>query len=80
MKFESKYGIGEIVAYEPHRRNDKPNDELLEVQGIYFGMDNQVDYLCRYPRTGVTVSFKESQLIGDPDFDQEKGYKGARDE
>ena len=77
MKFESKFGIGEIVAYEPHRRNGKPNDELLAVQGIQFGMNNHVDYICRYPRTGVIVVFKESQLIGDPDFDQEKGYEEA---
>lgn len=74
MQFESKFGIGEIVAYEPHQRGNKPNDELLEVQAITFDMDGAVNYLCRYPRTGVTVYFHECQLIGDPDFSQETGY------
>lgn len=77
MKFESKFGIGEIVAYEPHQRNDKeytPNDALLEVQGVYFGMDGKIEYICRYPATGVTTGFSECQLIGDPDFSQETGY------
>ena len=78
MKFESKFGIGEIIAYEPRQRSDKeylPNDALLEVQGIYFGMDGKIEYICRYPSTGVTAGFSESQLIGDPDFDQEIGYE-----
>jgi hypothetical protein len=75
MKFESKFGIGEIVIYEPHHRADKPNDSLLEVQGIYFGMSGKTEYICRYPSSGVTVSFSESQLVGDPDFDQVNGYK-----
>lgn len=75
MKFESKFGLGEIVAYEPHRRDGKPKDELLEVQAITFDINGVPSYLCRYPRTGVTVYFQECQLIGDPDFDQETGYK-----
>lgn len=77
MKFESKFGIGEVVVYEPHHRTDKdytPNDALLEVQAICFGMDAKIDYICRYPATGMTTSFSESQLFGDPDFDQETGY------
>jgi hypothetical protein len=78
MKFESKFGIGEIVAYEPHQRSDNEyriNDALLEVQGIYFGMDGKIEYICRYPATGMTAGFSESQLIGDPDFNQETGYE-----
>ena len=77
MNFESKFGIGEIVAYEPRQREDKElrcEDALMEVQGIYFGMDGKVEYICRYPSTGVTVGFSESQLIGDPTFSQETGY------
>ncbi len=76
MKFESKFGIGEIVAYEPRQLRDKdyqPNDALLEVQGVFFGMDGKVEYICRYPATGVTAGFSESQLIGDPDYDQNTG-------
>ena len=78
MKFESEFGIGEIVSYEPHDRvleGRSIGDALLEVQGIYFGMEGKVEYLCRYPYTGATVSFSESQLIGDPDFSQVSGYK-----
>lgn len=73
MNFESKFGIGEIVSYEPRQRGNAPCDSFLEVQGIYFGMGNKVEYVCRYPETGVTASFSESQLLGDPDFNQETG-------
>ena len=78
MKFESKFGIGEIVAYEPHIRGGTeypPLDALLEVQGIYFGMSGKIEYICRYPASGVTVAFDGSQLIGDPDYCQETGYQ-----
>jgi hypothetical protein len=78
MKFESKFGIGEIVIYRTHERADKskncPNGALLEVQGIYFGMDGETVYSCRYIGTGVTVGFSESQLVGDPEFNQDSGY------
>lgn len=74
MRFESKFGIGEIVWYVPKNRSEKPNDVFLEVQGIYFGMDDKIEYICRYPSTGVTCNFSESQLDGDPDFNQETGY------
>ena len=76
MKFESKFGIGEIVSYEPRQRSDKeftPNEALLEVQGIYFGMDGKIEYVCRYPATGVTAGFSEGQLIGDPEYMQDTG-------
>ena len=77
MEFKSEFGLGEIVAYEPHQRRDReypPNDELLEVQAVVFSMEDTVEYLCRYPATGVTAVFKGSQLIGDPDFNQKTGY------
>lgn len=74
MKFESKFGIGEIVIYEPHRRGERQTDVLLEVQGVYFGMDGKVEYVCRYPGNGATVGFSESQLVGDPGFNQDTGY------
>ena len=78
MKFESRFGLGEIVAYEPHHRSDKaypPSDALLEVQGVYFGLDGKIEYICRYPGTGITTAFTESQLLGDPAFDQASGYE-----
>ena len=82
MKFESKFGIGEIVCYEPHRREDRhvgAFDAMMEVQGVFFGMDGKVEYICRYPLSGLTAGFSESQLIGDPDFDQENGYPSAEE-
>lgn len=75
MKFESKFGIGEIVIYDPLRRKDvcgTDHDQLLEVQGVSFTMEG-IHYFCRYPTTGVTAVFSEKQLEGDPLFDQEKG-------
>lgn len=77
MKFESKFSLGEIVAYRTYSREDKGNpyhstEELLEVKGVYFGKDGQVEYICRYPGTGVTTGFSESELISDPDVDRER--------
>lgn len=81
MKFESKLGIGEIVLYKPHQRSDSnlPLNELLEVQAVSFVIGGGIDYLCRYPTTGATAWFKEVQLEGDPDFDQENGYKNTEE-
>jgi len=78
MKFESRYGIGEIVIYDPLKRKDAcGTDQLLEVQGVSFSMEG-THYFCRYPTTGVTAVFSEKQLEGDPLFDQEKGcYEGT---
>ena len=70
MKFESKFGVGEIVIYQPHERMDA----LLEVQGIYFEINGNIRYICRYPGSGVTVDFSENQLKGDPEFNQDSGY------
>ena len=70
MKFESKFGLGEIVIYAPK----VGGDSLMEVQGVYFGMDGKKEIICRYLGTGLIASFSESQLKGDPNFDQETGY------
>ena len=78
MKFETKFGLGEIVYYtrSGHKtaRHDQftaRHDELLEVVAIAFDK-NGVSYYCRYPQ-GITTAFTEGELIGDPDFDQDKG-------
>jgi len=74
MKFESKFGIGEIVIYDPLKRIDEfsGTDQLLEVQAVSFSADG-TNYMCRYTKNGITTFFSESQLEGDPLFDQEKG-------
>ncbi len=75
MIFISEFGVGEIVIYAPHKpEGSKPLDALLEVQGVYFSFDGKTEYVCRYPGTGVTTTFSESQLTGDPEFSQESGY------
>ncbi len=82
MKFESKFGIGEIVIYAPHVRSgaNNPPDQVLEIQAVSFAIDGTTSYWCRYPATGVTAVFAEQQLEGDPDFDQETGYPTSEDE
>lgn len=78
MKFESKFGVGEIVIYDPHQREAASaksyHDALLEVQAVIFEIGGTVRYVCRYPSSGITGTFAEGQLLGDPDFDQETGY------
>ena len=74
MKFESKFGIGEIVSKVWERGDgQRVHDELLEVVAIVFSRDKPV-IVCRYPQTGTTVQFSESELTNDPDFSQEHGY------
>ena len=73
MKFESKFGIGEIVCYDLYRGESLVHSAALEVVGIYFARDGRDEYICRYPQTGATVGFTEAQLLGDPDFDQDRG-------
>jgi len=71
MKFETKFGLGEIVYYTRLGHKTAKHDEFLEVVGIVFDK-NGVSYHCRYPQ-GITAVFAEEELIGDPDFDQDKG-------
>lgn len=73
MKFESKFGLGEIVSYTRERDGKISHDELLEVVGIGFQKDGTTTYAVRGYR-GVLMHFEESELEGDPDFDQETGY------
>ena len=71
MKFETKFGLGEIVYYTRRGHKTAKHDEFLEVVAIAFDK-NGVSYHCRYPQ-GITAAFAEGELIGDPDFDQDKG-------
>lgn len=75
MKFESKFGIGEIVATKPPKSTSRQiKDQLVEVIAITFDRENDITVHCRYPETGLTHGFKESELDGDNDFNQETGY------
>lgn len=71
MKFESKFGLGEIVIYQMSRGDEFLSDELLEVVGVAFDR-KVIAYTCR--RTdGSIVHFEEAELIGDENFNQETG-------
>lgn len=78
MKFESMYGIGEILIWQKMGRDDRQMaSEMVEVVSIIFGKnsvsgDGEHVYNCRFP-DGRTVVLSETELQGDPDFDQEDG-------
>ncbi len=73
MKFESKFGMSEIVVFETRKNGKRVADELIEVCGILFQKNSDTIYICRWPRTGYMQNYTESDLIGDPDFDQDAG-------
>ena len=75
MKFESKFGLGEIVVTQQKVRGDRINQDIIgEVIGISFFPKCPVGYTVRIGGTGQAHNFLESELIGDPTFDQETGY------
>jgi hypothetical protein len=72
MILHSKLGFGEIA----HFKNRAGADELVEVIQINF-LGTNVYYIVRMV-TGRLEQFEESELTGDPDFDQSTGY-GSED-
>lgn len=72
MKFESKLGIGEIVCREVYKGDKLVADELYEVVGIGFD-STEITITVRH-RSGQLMVFKECELEGDPEFNQETGY------
>lgn len=86
MKFESKFGIDEICIHDPFRGRDKegsaPRDLLVKVVAIQFN-SAATTYICENILNNGHVEFlhcNESDLIGDPDFDHEKGaYQESED-
>lgn len=76
MKFESKFGIGEICLINATEREGRKVPELMvKVAGVIFGGDTTT-----YEVENITTSkhiqyfrMPENQLVGDPDFDQEAG-------
>ena len=71
MKFDTKFGIGEIVYYTRMGHPKAQHDSFLEVVAISITRDH-VTYCCRYD-TGIVSVFTEKDLIGDEEFNQETG-------
>ena len=78
MKFTSKFGLGEIVNYlrlnkpsEQKEGNHYLQDELLEVIAVSFEKEG-VTYIVRGYK-GLIFNYRESELEGDPAFDQDNG-------
>lgn len=71
MKFESKFGLGEIVSRDRYKGDELIASEFYEVVSIII-TSYGVSYGCRHT-SGQVMGFGESELDGDPDFDQEKG-------
>lgn len=79
MKFESKFGIGEIVIKEVRKNGEFINDFIYEVKAVVFGTGStdpsriETMYSVFDARTGAISWMNEYELIGDPLFDQELG-------
>jgi hypothetical protein len=82
MKFESKFGLGEIVVtHEKTHGGRRYPGFIMEIIAIQFGKDRSIDYICRVAGNGMSICCKESELIGDPDYDQKIGnYLDGKDE
>ena len=78
MNFKSKFGLGEIVARtieggsEGGNRDRCKVDDLLEVVQIAVCKEGQVVVFCRHTG-GFVTPYAESDLEGDPEFNQETG-------
>lgn len=74
MIFKTKFGLGEIVLTAQKERGDRiAQDLIMEVVTIGFDRDGKAFYGCRVAGSGLIVQATESELIGDPAFDQEAG-------
>ena len=73
MKFESQFGLGEIVCTHQAWRGEKCYPDLLiKIVGITFQDDGNQCIICRLD-DGHIQAFMPSELISDPAFDQEHG-------
>lgn len=79
MKFESKYGIGEVCVYNeqpsPCSQRRAVSELLVKIDCVMFddqGVKYQVENITG---TGFIQKFvcSEKELVGDPEFDQDKG-------
>ena len=74
MKFESKFGLGEIVLSKLHMRDGQiVGNHIGEVIAVSFSGNGTV-YSVRIASHAHVVAFEENELIGDDLFDQENGY------
>lgn len=79
MKFESKYGMGEIVVVGGNvqsRKPEKGQDYLGEIMTVLFD-DGKPSYMVdvQVPHGIQRLHLLESQIKGDPEFNQKTGYK-----
>lgn len=73
MKFKSPFGIGEIVCTKQLTSGDRIRHDLTgEVIGVTFAKEGQDSVLVRV-HDGRLVQLMPSELIGDPEFDQDAG-------
>jgi hypothetical protein len=73
VKYESQFGIGEIVTTKQLVRGDKiMHDEIGEVTVVQFDKATVTVFVRMANGNGIHP-FRECDLIGDPDFDQEAG-------
>lgn len=78
MKFESKFGLGEIVIRESHQNGKLVQERMMEVIAITVerrGDKLEYGYVCEDTLNGHRQMYSEDMLVGDPDYDQDKsGY------
>jgi hypothetical protein len=73
MKFESKFGIGEVVLTARRYRGSRVlQDQILVITAVVFQVGGEKAYYAR-TSDGFMCVFQETELIGDPDFDQDAG-------
>lgn len=66
MKFESKFGLGEVCIVKIERGN-RSYYELVRIVGVTFSVDGTTSYQGRLP-SGLAQWFHECELDGDPEY------------
>lgn len=70
MKFETKFGLGEICALKQVEREERVShvrDHFWKVIMVTINVNGEITYTCRSD-TGQMVGFFEEELEGDPDY------------
>lgn len=90
MKFESKFGLGEVciynhdVSYKPGSVDERTvTDILVKIVDITFNTQGIVYYTIELTTQAAGIqrlSVNENSLTGDPAFDQEAGEYPEEDE
>ena len=77
MKFERKFGMGEVCIYnqQPEGCSRVMRDELVNVVAVQFEVGGITNYLIEFVNTYAIqrILIAEASLTGDPDFNQETG-------